>query len=217
MELPPPACPLASEVRPWSGQGPLLIEPVQTTASSAGYSSRLKTTPAGWPHRRQWCVWVEPVTAEGPGAIWQQRWHQAVQAALGTWQDQLPIHLVTEPLRAQVHVERRRPPLLNNRASNGRALLQLREVRRDRRWSLEPLVTVLISPEQAQTAIQATSLHELGHAFGLWGHSDQAGDALAVKGGAVPVLQLSPRDQATLKWLQEQPGLTQADLPTTQP
>ena len=69
MELPPPACPLASEVRPWSGPGPLLIEPVLTTASSAGYSNHLKTTPAGWPHRKQWCVWVEPVTALGPGAI----------------------------------------------------------------------------------------------------------------------------------------------------
>ena len=116
-----------------------------------------------------------------------------------------------------MRVERRRPPLRNNRASNGRALLQLQDVRRQQRWQREPLVTVLISPGQAQTAIQATSLHELGHAFGLWGHSDQAGDALAVKAGPIPVLELSPRDRATLMWLQEQPGLTQAELPSNQP
>ena len=217
MELPPPACSLASEVRPWSSQGPLLIKARAVSDNGVGYSRRLKTTPAGWPSRQHWCVWVEPVSAKGPGAIWEQRWHQAVQAALSTWQDQLPIQVVSDPLRAQVLVERRRPPRLNNRASNGRALLQLREVQREQRWQREPLVTVLISPGQAQTAIQATSLHELGHAFGLWGHSDQAGDALAVKAGPIPVLELSPRDRATLRWLQEQPGLNQADLPSTQP
>ena len=51
-------------------------------------------------------------------------------------------------------------------------------------------------------------LHELGHAFGLWGHSDQAGDALAAVPGSQPVLELSARDRATLLWLQAQPGLT---------
>ena len=56
---------------------------------------------------------------------------------------------------------------------------------------------------------RGTALHELGHAFGLWGHSDQAGDAMAVHAGARPVLQLSPRDRATLQWLQSQPGLRQ--------
>ena len=66
---------------------------------------------------------------------------------------------------------------------------------------------VLISPGQAEPAIQATALHELGHAFGLWGHSDRAGDAMAVHPGARPVLDLSPRDRATLQWLQAQPGL----------
>ena len=66
---------------------------------------------------------------------------------------------------------------------------------------------VLISPGQAPQGIQATALHELGHAFGLWGHSDRAGDAMAAQPGAKPVLELSPRDRATLRWLQGQPGL----------
>ena len=118
MELPPPdPCPVASEVRPWPGQGPLLIE--AAGASRVGYSDRLKTTPAGWPRRQQWCVWVQPVEAEGPGAIWEQRWHRAVGTALRTWQELLPIERVSDPLRAQVRVERRRPPLRNNRAGNG--------------------------------------------------------------------------------------------------
>ena len=80
-------------------------------------------------------------------------------------------------------------------------------------WQLEPNVTVLISPGQAQPAIQATALHELGHAFGLWGHSDQPGDAMAVSPGAQPILQLSNRDLRTLQWLQQQPGLSQPATP----
>ena len=138
-------------------------------------------------------------------------------AALASWEQVLPIRRVQEPGQAQILIWRRKPRLQNNRASHGRAELELVEVERSGQWQIEPLVTVAISPGQAQTAIQATALHELGHAFGLWGHSDHTGDALAVKAGAVPVLELSPRDQATLKWLQEQPGFTQADLPTTQP
>jgi predicted Zn-dependent protease len=97
-------------------------------------------------------------------------------------------------------------------------VLQLLQVQRAGVWSLEPQVAVLISPGQAEPAIQATALHELGHAFGLWGHSDQPGDAMAVSPGAQPVLELSPRDRATLRWLQAQPGLRQdLQLPATAP
>jgi predicted Zn-dependent protease len=209
MELPPAACPPAAEVRPWQSQAPLLIEPGIHADNGLDYRHRLQTTAAGWPIRGHWCVWVEPVHASGPAAVWEKRWHQAVLSALGTWQAHLPITLVEDPQRAQVQVQRRRPPLLNNRASHGRALLQLQQVQRGESWQLEPQITVLISPGQAQTAIEATSLHELGHAFGLWGHSDQAGDVMAVHAGPKPVLQLSTRDQASLIWLQQQPPLQQ--------
>jgi predicted Zn-dependent protease len=56
-------------------------------------------------------------------------------------------------------------------------------------------------------------LHELGHAFGLWGHSDQPSDAMAAKPGAKPILELSERDQRTLRWLQQQPGLNPSPTP----
>jgi predicted Zn-dependent protease len=69
---------------------------------------------------------------------------------------------------------------------------------------LEPSVEVLLSPGQRPVAIEATALHELGHAFGLWGHSDRAADAMAAVPGSAPVLELTPRDLATLRWLYRQ-------------
>jgi predicted Zn-dependent protease len=66
-------------------------------------------------------------------------------------------------------------------------------------------VEVLVSPGQRLEAIQATALHELGHAFGIWGHSEDPGDAMAISPGAQPILQLSARDRATVWWLYQQP------------
>lgn len=211
----PPPCPPAEEQRAWTpppNAAAAATIPSPAADPAADYRSRLSPTPAGWPRRDHWCVWVEPALTTGPAALWEQRWWRAIQAALTSWQQQLPIQRVTDPAQAQVLVQRRRPPIQNNRASHGRALLQLLDVRRSGVWQLEPRVEVLISPGQAEPAMQATALHELGHAFGLWGHSDQAGDAMAVSPGAQPVLQLSGRDRATLQWLQRQPGLQQQRL-----
>ena len=76
---------------------------------------------------------------------------------------------------------------------------------------------MLISPGQRQLAIQATALHELGHAFGLWGHSDDPADALAAMPGSQPVVALTARDRATLRWLQAQPSRFGQPLPAPAP
>ena len=178
------------------------------------YRHRLQATPFGWPRRDHWCVWVEPAATEGPAARWDQAWLQAVDGAITSWSELLPISRVQEPEQAQVLIFRRRPPLRQGRASHGRAELALARVRRaapeapgGSREQLEPQVRVLISPGQRPEAIEATALHELGHAFGLWGHSDDPADAMAAVPGAQPIRRLSPRDRATVLWLQQQPGL----------
>jgi predicted Zn-dependent protease len=183
-------------------------------ASTTGdYRHQLRPTAHGWPRRDRWCVWVDPAQAEGPASRWDQAWLEAVEKALASWAELVPIERVSRPEQAQVRILRRRPPLRGGRASHGRAELQLAVVERDGRRQLEPRVVVQISPGQRASAMQATALHELGHAFGLWGHSEADGDAMAAVPGASPVLELSPRDRATFLWLQQQPGLGPAPIP----
>jgi len=177
------------------------------------YRWQLRGTAYGWPRLDRWCVWVEPASGEAAAARWDRAWLDAVDAALASWGELVPIQRVSQPDHAQVRLLRRRPPLRGGRASHGRAELQLVVVQRQGQRQLEPQVVVSISPGQRPTAMQATALHELGHAFGLWGHSEVAGDAMAAVPGAHPVLELSPRDRATFLWLQQQPGLELAPPP----
>jgi len=182
----------------------------------SGYADRLATTPLGWPLLQRWCVWIEPAlpaTASGTAAAdaVQRRWQGAVIAALESWKALVPLVVVADPGAAQVRIWRRLPPLARDgtgrpRASHGRALLRLAAVERYAgQWRLEPAVEVLIGPGQRAEALQATALHELGHAFGIWGHSDAPGDAMATSPGPVPVLVPSERDRSTLRWLYAQP------------
>ena len=196
---------------------PADLAPQAAPATAPGYASQLRPSRWGWVAQKQWCIWVEPSPTNDR---WAQRWQTAVNAALSTWEEQVRLVRVSNPEDAQLRLWRRRPPLQNGRASHGRALLQLQQVQRQGRGSssLEPLVEVLISPGQRQAAIQATALHELGHGFGLWGHSELSSDVMGAVPGAKPALELSERDQQTLQWLFEQPSaLPAAPSQTTAP
>ena len=184
--------------------------------NAPGYGSRLAISSSGFPVVPRWCVWVQPAESAEPNR-WESRWFGAVDRALDEWSAVLPIIRVNDPERAHVRVERRRPPrrrLADGwRASNGRSLLQILEVQRQEVWRLEPQVTVMVSPELRSESQQATALHELGHAFGLWAHSLVPSDAMAPVQGASPVLKLSPRDQLTLEWMRLQPTRFGLPLP----
>ena len=179
----------------------------QAPRQRPGYASSLATTPLGPPVLKHWCVWIQPADAT-PANRWDQRWLKAVSSALTTWKALVPITRVDSPDQANVLIRRERPARRQVagvwRASNGRTQLQIVDVQRLGSRRLEPQVKVMVSPELRAEALQATALHELGHAFGLWGHSSVPTDALAINQGESPVLVPSERDRLTLAWVMQQ-------------
>ncbi|MEB3265260.1 MAG: peptidase [Cyanobacteriota bacterium] len=180
-------------------------------AEAPGYATALRPTPWGWLHQRHWCIWVDPASGEGAARGRADQWHRAVLAALATWGEELHLEMVTAPEAAHVLVRRQRPPLrlqsqAVQRASHGRAEWQVQVVDRPSGSFLEPTITVQVGADQRPAAMAATLLHELGHAFGLWGHSPHPNDVMAATPGATPVQHLSERDRLTLRWLLEQPS-----------
>ena len=179
----------------------------QPPGQRPGYASSIATTSLGPPVLKHWCVWVQPAAAT-PANRWDQRWLDQVSSALTTWRALVPLTLVDNPDQANVLIHRQRPARRQVagvwRASNGRTQLQVVDVQRQGRRRLEPLVKVMVSPGMRAEALQATALHELGHAFGLWGHSSVPTDVLAISQGERPVLVPSQRDRLTLAWVMQQ-------------
>ena len=179
----------------------------QPPGQRPGYASSIATTSLGPPVLKHWCVWVQPAAAT-PANRWDQRWLDQVSSALTTWGALVPLTLVDNPDQANGLIHRQRPARRQVagvwRASNGRTQLQVVDVQRQGRRRLEPLVKVMVSPGLRAEALQATALHELGHAFGLWGHSSVPTDVLAISQGERPVLVPSQRDRLTLAWVMQQ-------------
>jgi len=198
----PELCPPQQQVR--TLQVALVRQP---PGQRPGYASSIATTSMGPPVLKHWCVWVQPAAAT-PANRWDQRWLDQVSSALTTWRALVPLTLVDNPDQANVLIHRQRPARRQVagvwRASNGRTQLQVVDVQRQGRRRLEPLVKVMVSPGLRAEALQATALHELGHAFGLWGHSSVPTDVLAISQGERPVLVPSQRDRLTLAWVMQQ-------------
>ena len=198
----PELCPQQQQVRTLQ----VTLEP-QPPGQRPGYASSIATTSLGPPVLKHWCVWVQPSSVT-PANRWDQRWLDQVSSALTAWGAFVPLTLVDNSEQANVLIHRQLPARRQVagvwRASNGRTQIQVVEVQRQGRRRLEPLVRVMVSPGLRAEALQATALHELGHAFGLWGHSSVPTDVLAISQGERPVLVPSQRDRLTLAWVMQQ-------------
>ena len=132
----------------------------------------------------------------------KQAWEDGVQGAIADWQLYFPLELSEDP-NANIVIEQVRP----QRTSNGR----IRSAQATPKVycagdRLTHRFTIQISPSQTSRYIQAATRHELGHALGIWGHSENPQDVMYKAQVSQPP-EISARDIQTLKKIYEQPTL----------
>ncbi|MDJ0679372.1 MAG: peptidase [Xenococcaceae cyanobacterium MO_167.B52] len=205
--LPPlKAHPLPSSLAKWQG-----------TKSDQDYFAKIKTTPVGYLIWSQFpiSVYVEPSPEPDNSAenVRLQKWYEAAQNAIAEWNVYLPLQQIDDPKIADIIILRssvtRKAELdpetgLYNIPRAITAQTQYEFYLDGTSNILSHRMTVNISPEIGQTATLAAARHELGHALGIWGHSNIETDALYFS-QVKDIPFISERDINTLKKIYQQP------------
>lgn len=192
--LPEPAVhPLPQALARWRDRG-----------DRGDYLDRLESFPLGAPIHATF-----PVRVYAGGEDAPEVWREAVRTAIADWGEYFPLAIVDRPDRAEVRFAAARPPL---RVANGRPRAAAARTTCD--WTLHDRpdgTTVLarrcaiaLDPSLRAPLALGAARHELGHALGIWGHSDDPGDVLYASQVPDPP-PLSPRDWNTLHRLYQQP------------
>jgi predicted Zn-dependent protease len=140
-----------------------------------------------------------------------------VLQAVQEWNVYLPLEVVDRLEGADISILRSRPPLQASvnpetgqlnlpraRAAQTRYEFYLRQIPDASEAILSHRFTIQLSPDQTVEYTLATARHELGHAFGIWGHSPLETDVMYFSQVRNPP-QISVRDINTLKRIYEQP------------
>jgi len=154
-----------------------------------------------------------------------QQWEDAIRKAIAEWHKYLPLQIVTAPESADILIGRsevsRKVKLnpetglfdiprtitaqtsyefyLQAESEPSKSTQKLKPKRLAHRMSLK------ISPDLSAIATVSAARHELGHALGIWGHSDLESDALYFS-QVRNTPKISPRDINTLKKIYQQPS-----------
>lgn len=171
------------------------------------YFSQVKESPFGYLVWSQFPIQVYLDLSEGG----EKDWVEAVETAIAEWNEYLRLKQVPDRAAANIIIARSRPPLNTQRNPDTGKLefSRARTARTRYEFDLENSrlihrMLVEISPDQAQKRILATARHEMGHALGIWGHSNNKQDALYFS-HVRDSPKISPRDINTLKKIYQQP------------
>jgi predicted Zn-dependent protease len=189
---------------------PLQTYPLPATLTTIGpgddYFDQLDTNPVGA------LIWTDfPVTVAidlaGSKAPREAVWLGVVRQAIADWNRYLPIVETTDLTTANVTIRRASVPIQRDKAGKLQRI-RLAETRfaffTDATQRLRQRLTIVLSPNQADAALKSGATHELGHALGLWGHSDRATDVMYFSQVGQPV-GISDRDVRSLQRLYTQP------------
>jgi predicted Zn-dependent protease len=179
-----------------------LPESLAQVESGDNYFDRLQTTPVGALLWTRFPISVRIDLGETTDAR-ATAWQQAVTQAISDWTPLLPLTQTTET--ADITIRRASLPL--RRLSDGKlAPVRFADTRFEfynQADRLRHRMVITLSPNQADRSLLSGARHELGHALGIWGHSDRPTDVMYSSQVAQPP-PISPRDRATLRQVYEQ-------------
>jgi predicted Zn-dependent protease len=137
----------------------------------------------------------------------EEAWLQATRQAIADWALYLPIVETTDPKLANITIRRSAVPIQRDKDGKLKPIrfaeTKFEFYQQDNR--LWHRMTINLSPNQADQSLLAGARHELGHALGIWGHSDRHTDTMYFSQVATPP-PLSQRDINTLQRVYKTPS-----------
>ena len=200
----------STSISPSSHPLPPTLAQWQDHTNSGDYFSQVEKTPVGY---LVWSQFPVKVYIERPQAASHnqaQAWFNSVLETVQEWSVYLPLVVVEQPDIADINILRKSPPLQFTRDGNfprarsAQATYEVYTSNINNNIIISHRFTILLSPSQTGVFLKAASRHELGHALGIWGHSDLPTDALYFSQVRNPP-PISPRDVNTLKLVYQQP------------
>ncbi len=181
---------------------PTALEQWQDPQEQGDYFDQVKVTRVGYLVWSQFPVKVYAQPAPESLPLIQEKWPQAVDQSIQAWQAYFPLEVTPDPEQADILISAVDP----TQRSQGRIRSAETSFKLyvDDQQRLAHRCTIQVRANQTQTYIAAAVRHELGHALGIWGHSQLKTDALYFSQVRTPA-PISARDMNTLKRVYQQP------------